>query len=346
MQNRFAPLLSFLFVLVFLICPQAAAQGVKSGIKICLESALPALFPFFVASALLTETGGIWYLTRALYKPFWRLFGLEADGASALALGMLGGYPVGPATISTLLRDRRITCSDASRLLGFCSIASPAFCINLCGILLFGSAGLGFLLYLVQVIAALLSGLMLTHRPKCKEPPSIPAPPKGKQRTFAACFCRAVMEAAKTSITVSAFLVTFCVLLALLAPVLGDTWQWPIIASLAEVTTGAVLLPALHLPTYLLLPLVSLLLGFGGLSVQFQTHAFMEPYDVPMRRYTIGRLLQALLSAALTMVFCQIAPTAIEVSNTNYAQSKIPHWGVLVFFILVVFLSLKSPRKT
>lgn len=345
MRNRFAPLLSFLFILVFLLCPQAAGQGVSTGIKICLESALPALFPFFVASALLTETGGAWYLTRVLYKPFWRLFGLEANGASALVLGMLGGYPVGPATVATLLREQRITCADASRLMGFCSIASPAFCINLCGIFLFGSAKIGLLLYLLQVASALLTGLLLTRRPKSKVPPSIPSPPKGRPRSFAACFCRAVIQAAKTSVTVCAFLVIFCVLLALLSPMLGEQWQWPIIASLAEVTTGVILLPELHLPAYLLLPLVSVLLGFGGLSVQFQSHAFLEPYEVPMRRYTLGRLLQALLSGALTLMLCQLAPQAIAVSGSGGVQAKMPHWGALVCFLLVVFLSLKPPHR-
>lgn len=64
-----------------------------------------------------------------------------------------------------------------------------------------------------------------------------------------------------------------------------------------------------------------------------------------MRRYTLGRLLQALLSGALTLMLCQLAPQAIAVSGSGGVQAKMPHWGALVCFLLVVFLSLKPPHR-
>ena len=77
--------------LLLLTCGDAAAQGVRDGISLCLASVIPALCPFFVAAQLLTSLGAAEALGRAAGPLFRRLFGIDGAGAAAFLLGLIGG---------------------------------------------------------------------------------------------------------------------------------------------------------------------------------------------------------------------------------------------------------------
>ena len=49
--------LSLALFAAFLLCPAASAEGVREGLSLAAREALPALFPFFLAGALLVRTG-------------------------------------------------------------------------------------------------------------------------------------------------------------------------------------------------------------------------------------------------------------------------------------------------
>lgn len=70
--------------------------------------AVPALFPFFVAGALLTDTGVAAALGRACAWPLWKLYGLPGEAAGALVLGLTGGYPVGVQAAADLYAARTV----------------------------------------------------------------------------------------------------------------------------------------------------------------------------------------------------------------------------------------------
>ena len=61
------------------------------------------------------------------------IFGLPPQGASALVLGMLSGYPVGAQTAASLYASGQLTKEETERLLGFCSNAGPAFIFGMVG---------------------------------------------------------------------------------------------------------------------------------------------------------------------------------------------------------------------
>lgn len=54
--------------------PQAAKQGFASGTALCLDSVLPALFPFFVVCELLMAAPP----PAVLLRPLQRVLGLES----------------------------------------------------------------------------------------------------------------------------------------------------------------------------------------------------------------------------------------------------------------------------
>lgn len=151
------------FGVVVLAVPEAAARGFAGGTALCLQSVLPALFPFFVVCELLTAAPP----PAVLLRPMQRVLGLEsAETARALLLSWVGGYAVCARLAGQLYGAGRITRRDAALLqvLGCCS--GPGFVIGCVGGALLGNVRLGVVLYAAQIGANLGAGAvcqLLSH---------------------------------------------------------------------------------------------------------------------------------------------------------------------------------------
>lgn len=306
--------LSLALFAAFLLCPAACADGVRDGLSLAARKALPALFPFFVASGLLVRSGFVEMLGRLLARPLALLYGLPPAAASAVILGLTGGYPVGAATVTGLLRQGALSREDAARINSFCNCASPGFCIGLVGLGVFGSARTGAALYGIHALSALLVGLLTARDGSAPSAPSRSSIPSAAPREgFAAVFCAAVQQAAATALTVTAFVTMFSILLRLLAPVLARIPCGAMLTGLLELTTGLDGLARLPLPADAQLTLASFLLGFGGLAVQFQVRALAAADDLPMSGFAAAKLLHGALAALLTALLFRFFPSALMV---------------------------------
>lgn len=302
--------LSLALFAAFLLCPAACAEGVRDGLSLAAGRALPALVPCFLASGLLVRTGFAETFGRLLARPLARLYRLPPAAASAVLLGLTGGYPVGAATAAELLEQGALRREEAARVNLFCNCASPGFCIGLVGLGVFGSARTGAVLYGIHALSALLAGL-LTARDGSPQrlPPNGMLPVRAPREGFAAAFCTAVQQAAATSLTVTAFLTVFSILLRLLAPIpYGQA-----LAGVIELTNGLDWLTALPLSRGALVTLSSFLLGFGGLAVHFQVRALAAPQDLPMAGFTAAKLLHGAIAALLTALVFRLSPAALAV---------------------------------
>lgn len=276
-----------------------AAETVRRGIELCLASVIPALFPFFVVSSLLVSLGA-GRAARILERPFRALFRCGGAGAAAFLLGMLGGYPVGAATVASLVRQGDVSPAEGRRLLAFCSNAGPAFIIGVAGLTVFGSARTGAYLYLIHITAAMAAGFLLRGRRAViggtYHPPARPG--------LISAFLSAVQGAASAMGRVCAFVVFFLVLLSLTERVTGPLP--PGAAGFLELTNGVLRLS----PTRTGFITAAALLGWGGLSVHCQTASVLDGTNVPLDRYFLGKALQSLLSALLAAAVWHVIPPA------------------------------------
>lgn len=151
------------FGVLVLAVPEAAARGFAGGTALCLQSVLPALFPFFVVCELLTAAPP----PATLLRPMQQVLGLaSAETARALLLSWVGGYAVCARLAGQLYGAGRITRRDAALLqvLGCCS--GPGFVIGCVGGALLGNVRLGVVLYAAQIGANLGAGAvcqLLSH---------------------------------------------------------------------------------------------------------------------------------------------------------------------------------------
>ena len=92
-------------VLALMRWPQESMAAARDGLALCGNVIIPSLFPFFVLSSLVVELGMSRYLGRLLEGVMAPLFRVGGACSSALALGFVGGYPVGARTAIALYEN-------------------------------------------------------------------------------------------------------------------------------------------------------------------------------------------------------------------------------------------------
>lgn len=309
-MKRSLPILSALCALfVLMTASPAVIRSAADGLRLCGELIVPSLFPFFVISLLLAKLGFPQALGRRLSPVTRRLFGVSGAGATALFIGLSGGYPMGAAYLAELTEQGRISPREAERLLGFCNNSGPSFLVGAIGAGIFGSVRAGLLLYAAHALAAFLTGLLLRGKdPAEEEAPSLCDPPP-----FARALTEAVRGAVPAILSVCSFVILFTVFTGLLdangfLSALGS--RLSALSGLSLPQCRALLLgfwelgggvgALLGLPLAPAnLALAAALVGWGGVSVHFQSLAPFSSLPVRCRFHLPARLLSAALGAGL-----------------------------------------------
>ena len=248
-----------------------AAEAVRRGLALCAGSVIPALFPFLTAVRFAVSCG----LGQVLPGP-----------AAALLLGAVGGYPMGAAAVGQLYETGQLRREDAQGLLCCCNNAGPAFILGYVGREVLGSPSGGLLLWGVHLASAAVMAALFFPRSSGGRLRDAAAPPP------ALGFVEAVRSSAVTMLEICGFVTVFSVVTgALQAAGAGS----PLLLGALELTCGAALLPAG--PEGFVM--AAALLGWGGVSVHFQTAAVLSGTGLSLGRYLAAKAGQAALSAAI-----------------------------------------------
>ena len=302
-----------LFLLVvcgagLLLWSEDVSAVMTATVDLCIRILLPSLFPFFVLSSLLVSSGIVQRLAPRLEHFTRVVFGLPGSCAPAVLLGAIGGYPVGAKTVCALFQQGNCRKEDAVHALHFCNNAGPAFVIGAIGSGLLGDKQLGILLYGLHLISALLIGSISNEYKVAVKQYSITEKDK-KRPPFTACFLQAVTGSFSAFLNVCAFVLLFAVIMCLIGqlPLLSrlDPLCHGMLCGVLELTSGSMALASAALPKRVLLPALSFLCGWGGLSVQMQTVSFLREAGLPCREYLRYKLLHGALAALLTLILCR-----------------------------------------
>lgn len=202
---------------VLIARPQQSMQAARQGLALCADTIIPSLFPFFVLSGMVMELGLAKYLGRVLERVMWPLFRVNGAGATAVVLGLVGGYPVGARTAIELYRSGYCSRTQTERLLAFCNNSGPAFILGVVGAGVFGDGRAGLALYLIHVAASVCVGLVFRFYGGAEEQQDRRPPPAAGGVGFSAAFTRSVRSALTGVLNICAFVVTFSAILGLLS---------------------------------------------------------------------------------------------------------------------------------
>ena len=366
-------------VLALMRWPQESMAAARDGLALCGNVIIPSLFPFFVLSSLVVELGMSRYLGRLLEGVMAPLFRVGGACSSALALGFVGGYPVGARTAIALYENGQCSKTEAERLLAKIPVPTTPRIKAGPELLQKASSRAGLLLYLAHIAASLCVGLLFRfYRPGEGPRPGRHAAPQFQAASFPVAFTHSITGALSSTLNICAFVLFFTVVIrmlflsgvmgalaggtaALLSPLgLDQAWAQRLITGLLELSSGVSSLTGAGTVTGRL-SMAAFMLGWAGLSVHCQVLAFLGDSGLSLRTYLTGKLLHGGLSALFTALLVRRFPLEAPVSSYLAEQvegiasldfqraltiSTAAAWGVwLLFVALAVYMVKKSSGK-
>ncbi len=364
--------------LALVLWPEQAINAMRDGLKLCGNVILPSLFPFFVLSSLVVELGMSRYLGKLLEPVMAPLFRVNGNCAAALALGFVGGYPVGARTAIQIYENGQCSRTEAERMLAFCNNSGPAFILGVVGAGVFGSGGLGLLLCFTHLLASLCVGVLFRfYKPQERPQLRRARGPQFQAASFSTAFTGSVTGALQSTLNICAFILFFTVFLrilayagiletlgrilsALLTPLgMDQTWAEQLLIGLVEVSSGVSSLTKGTLSGRL--SMAAFMLGWAGVSVHCQVLAFLGDSGLSVRTYISGKLLHGGISAALTAMLFRLLPQSSPASvylaeqtqaiaqldfQKALSLSAVAAWSMwLVFLALTVCAVQKNSGK-
>lgn len=314
------------FVLFFLIVDtKNATNAAIDSLILCARNVIPTLFPFFVISGLLVNTGILELLGKILMPVANIIFNTSGNGAVVFLIGIICGYPTGAKVVAELFREGSVGKKEGERLLSFCNNSGPLFVIGAVGEMMLNNHKTGVVLYIIHVISAILTGIifgMFSKREISRKKNEY------KAYTLGEAMSKSLESAVKSILIVCGYVVFF--------GVLSSVSDNLFITALLEVTNGAKKLSESGLNTQLMLILVSATIGFGGICVMLQVQSAVGNTGLSIKLYTLGKIIQATLSGIFTKIYLLTVKDVPVFSPVSTPQRVVfDMWYIMLFLFLI-----------
>lgn len=284
---------------------ELAISSMSDGMRLCVSTVIPALFPFMVLSELLVSSGAAELVARIFGGLFEGLFGIRREGCIAFLLGIVCGFPIGTKSAVSLYENGRISRSELEHLLTFCNGPSSAFLISAVGASLFSSRRFGVMLYCAEIISAIVIGAVgrafFSHKKRYDEKTLVCGiRPQGERAGL-----RSVVGAVTSSASSMLYVCSFVVFFSSVTGILGayaDAAELPrtiktLLIGFFEMTGGVS--AASSLPKYSACLCTAAIVGWSGLSVHFQLVSLCADRKIAYRPYFLAKLIRGALDLIL-----------------------------------------------
>lgn len=318
--NRFISL-SFFLVLICIAITISFGNGyisaVSQGINLWATCVLPALFPYFFITAILSGLKATEYISKKLSPFTTKLFSVNGCVGYALLMSLLSGYPIGAKIVSDLKENGLIDQNESVRASALCSTSSPMFILGSVGNVMFNNRFFGTLLYLCHLLSIFVVGLIFKNYKKNS------APSKNlnyfSSRKLDNVLYESTYSAVISVLTVGGLITIFYLLseillrTGILSPltslftlILGDNLLAEGLSiGLFECTRGLKILSC-GAPSFLTLPVTASICGFGGLSVIAQSVAHLKKAKIKTAPFLLSKTLSAVLNFMIGIILSTI----------------------------------------
>ena len=322
------PFILIAFTTCLVIFSNSNLSAAKSGLVLWANSIVPSLFPFFVATELLSHTNFTYYLGKILNRFMKPIFNVRGEGSFAFIMGIISGYPIG-AKIAANFRENNI-CSkeECERLLSFTNNSGPLFIIGTIGISMFGNSTIGFLLLITHLLASITVGIVFrfwkynVKYSSSKSSSYVSSKDNISFSNLGGIIGNSISSSINTSLLIGGFVVLFSVIISILqtSQLLGvlsncfkplfsllnipAEFSNGLISGILELTNGLSIIsniPVKKLSINIII--ASFLLGLGGISILLQVWSTISKTDLSIKPYILGKILHACFSAFYTFIF-------------------------------------------
>lgn len=277
---------------------------------------LPALFPFFVFTKLLTSLGYVKQASLCLKKPAYFLYKTPPISTYIFFMSIITGYPVGSKLVADLYNSGNLSKSDAKKVITFTSNSGPMFIIGSVGIGMLLSNIAGYIIFASHIIGALLNGLLYRNIKDSNLAQKKPYNIDEQECSLSSCVIDSIHSILLIGgIVVVAFIITeilnnlniFAPLISLLKLIgIDRSITSSFLNGILEITRGCLDISKLTLSLRIKTLISCSIISFGGLSTTLQAMAFLK--DIVSYKFFITQkithmIFSAIICASLCLIF-------------------------------------------
>lgn len=311
----------FILILIYflIINPQTYMQSTLKGLNVWLTSVLPALFPFFFLTKLLTELKAINKISTFLSPISKKLFKCPGISSYVFLMSIISGYPVGAKLISELFKNGQITQNDAIKMNSFCSTSGPLFVVGTVGVSMLFSQTAGYVILFSHIVGAILNGLLYRNIKSKNIQNTITTTSNEKTNNI---LSSVMYDSIISILMIGGFIAVFFVfidilnntnIIGFLSFLLEKTLFFlhlptnffnATLNGLVEITHGALDLSVLNLNIKFLSVILTGMISFGGLSIHLQSLIFLKNTNIKMGVYFLQKTTHCIISMIVCFIVC------------------------------------------
>lgn len=341
LKNYIFPFVFLLFTVFLIFFSNSNISAAKTGLDLFANSVIPSLFPFFVATELLSHTNIIPLLGSYFNRFMKPLFNIRGEGSFALIMGLISGYPVGAKIACNFRKNNVCSKEECERLLSFTNNSGPLFIVGTVGITMFKSSTIGILLLITHILAALTVGIVFRfwksdgffsgfkhkklHRQyrSSSDVFNYSSSSTVNLSNLGGILGESISNSISTLLTIGGFVVLFSVIISILQnshflnlfAFVFEAFGIPFdigsstLLGMIEITNGIACISTIALKKISInIIIIAFLLGFGGISVMLQVWSIVSKTDLSIKPYVFGKLLHGLFAACYVFVFMHSFP--------------------------------------
>lgn len=316
-----------------LIYSEKISSAIISSVERCIRVVIPSLFAFMVISSVIIKSG----MHRYFSKPFRfiskQILHINENLFSVFLISFTGGYPVGAKNLTELYDNNEISKKEAERMMSFCYMPSPAFVMGISYPILYSSKKAGIIIYLSIAISTILFAVISGFFVKVQNDNKSEYKIKISSETIISSVESSAVSLFKICIMIifSSVIIAF---IEILLSEIGINKNFCVLGnSFIEITS----LSRLEKDIFRLLPFITALFSFGGISVIMQIKA-ITGNRFSFRYFFISRIIIAFLSAvvseiAVKFIIITVSKEAIYIGSRE--NSILPS---LILIIMIIYL--------
>lgn len=286
-------------------------------------SVLPALFPFFFFTKLLTALGAADNVSHIMQKPIRKLYNAPKEGGYILLMSVMSGYPIGAKLISDFYSMKAINTAEAKKIAAFTSSSGPLFILGTLGASILNNYKAGIIILISHYLATIINGFI--YRGK-SEKTFIESPLMLTSSGYDKALSESVYSAIISILTVGSYIAIFNLIGDMLIDIkilpffenaiqlflklfkLPAEMSRGISFGIIEITRGSIYLSESGAAMIIIVPIISFLVTLGGLSIAIQSLTYLSICQIKPGFYIITKLSQSMIAFILSLLMCLIIP--------------------------------------
>lgn len=324
MTKKLTNFFEFILFCVLLFCSLLFAVDKRyslatlNGISLWACSVLPALFPYFFITTILSALKVTGKLSCFLSPLTLRLFNVSGSVGYAFFLSVISGYPVGAKTVADLKERGVIGEVESVRASALCSTSSPVFLIGSVGNIMFKSRQFGLLLFSAHLLSAIFIGFIFSFYKRKDKPLKIKT--DFSRNKIDNVLYESAYNSVISVLVVGGLITVFYILteillnLNILTPIIkllalavkDEQIAKSVVLGLFECTKGLSSLSVSN-QNFFILPIASFICSFGGLSILAQSLAYLKKAKIKTAPFILSKIISAVISfilaSLLSLVF-------------------------------------------